>query len=194
MSLSEIIFDYTIMKEGPNELAVSVGVVPEEIIQKSIDIYRKAGIVPLGFTIEAQAVAYAVIPRGSKENIIVVTLKRNKIIVALTGSRGVFVSATLDAPAEFDKEVLKNQINKYYIYWLTHKANGGDVAEKLDRIIIVGKRALSPGLVEFLSDALRVPVLAANVWENCLDTRRLVPGISREESFLYAEAIGLLIS
>lgn len=109
-----------------------------------------------------------------------------------------FLTSTADEQLhmEFLEQVglLKNYLNKYYIYWLTHKATLGTATEhKLDSFIIVGDEACMPGLVEYLNTQLKAKVEIGNVWRNCFDINNHIPEISYENSFDYAEVIGLLI-
>jgi Tfp pilus assembly PilM family ATPase len=97
---------------------------------------------------------------------------------------------------EFLEQVtlLKNYMNKYYIYWLTHKGAGGEVSSKtLDSFIIVGNTACIPGLIEYLNSQLKAPVAPGNVWTNCFKSDDYIPEIPYDESFEYAEAVGLLV-
>lgn len=89
--------------------------------------------------------------------------------------------------------LIKNQLNKYYIYWLTHKATVEGEHKELDRIIIVGKESCMPGFVEYLKSNLKVKVEAGDVWTNCFDVNDYVPIIHKIDSFDYAESVGLLV-
>jgi hypothetical protein len=90
--------------------------------------------------------------------------------------------------------LLRSFLNKYYIYWLTHKASKeGSEERKLDSFIIVGDEVGIPGLLDYLNSQLKAKVEAANVWRNCFETEKHIPEISYEASFDYAEVIGLLI-
>jgi Tfp pilus assembly PilM family ATPase len=90
--------------------------------------------------------------------------------------------------------LLRNYLNKYYIYWLTHKATKeGSAERKLDSFIIVGDEAAIPGLIDYLNSQLKAKVEAGNVWRNCFDINKHIPEIPYESSFEYAETIGLLI-
>lgn len=90
--------------------------------------------------------------------------------------------------------LLRNYMNKYYIYWLTHKATReGAHDHKLDSFIVVGDEVCIPGLIEYLNAQLKAKVEPAQVWRNCFDIEKHVPEIPYEQSFEYAEVIGLLI-
>lgn len=236
VALSEVVFGYRVTDISlPNNNVVSVGVVPERVVNGYIDIFQKSGMYPVSLKVEAQAVANAVVMLNSSCNHIVVSIKDNKTIIAIVQNGGVFLSATVEfngmafdsileknfsdlskkerdeikvsknffADASNEKVhmefidqagLLKNYLNKYYIYWLTHKAKLDGVAErKLDSFIIVGDEVAIPGLLEYLNTQLKAKVEPANVWRNCFDIEKHIPNISYEDSFDYAEVIGLLI-
>jgi Tfp pilus assembly PilM family ATPase len=236
VSLSEVIFGYRITDASLSDAnIVSVGVVPEKVVQEYIDVYSRAGMRPVSMKVEAQAVANAVVDMDSPCNHIIVSIKDNKTVVAIVQNGGVFLSSTVDfAGTVFDTilekhypdaapkdriytkysqnffvdtaneqlhmefleqaSLLRNYLNKYYIYWLTHKATKeGDNERKLDSFIIVGDEVCIPGLLDYLNSQLKAKVEAGNVWRNCFDINKHVPEIPFESSFEYAETIGLLI-
>ena len=64
----------------------------------------------------------------------------------------------------------------------------------IKKIIISGKDAATPGLKEYLADAVGCRVDLANVWTNVFDFEHQIPKMSFEESLDYAPAIGLALS
>lgn len=236
VSLPQVLFAYKVVDENDEVMRLCVGVVPKNLIEESIETFSKAGIAPLTFKIEAQAVANAVIPKDSRENSIVVSVKRHKTIIAIVKNGGVFMSTTVEfggdifdsilRKAGHDEEMvrylkfaenfitenhgdevksaitssfieqatlLRNYINKYYIYWLTHEATKDENHCEFGRIIMVGEEACMPGMIDFLKAGLKTKVEAGNVWTNCFDINTYIPEIPLHESFAFAEAIGLLI-
>jgi hypothetical protein len=214
VSLADVVFDYRVTCKTKQNKIVSVGVVPHEVVASNLDMFGKAGFKVLGLEVEAQAVANAVVAKGSKENVIIVTIKPEKTVIAIVENGGVFMSTTVEIGSKtFDAarskqgegdetngaflepcSLLKNYINKYYIYWLTHKDATCEQKEVLDRVIVVGKEAAVPGFIDYLKSNLKLRVEAANVWINCFDINKHVPEIPFAESFDYAEVIGLLAS
>jgi Tfp pilus assembly PilM family ATPase len=236
VSLAEVVFGYRITDgSGADANVVSVGVVPEKVVNDYISIFSSAGMKPVSMKVEAQAVANAVVALNESSNHIIVSIKDNKTVIAIVQNGGVFLSSTVDfggvvfdaileknfpdMPAkdraylkvtkniigdasgdqvhtEFIEQLglLKNYLNKYYVYWLTHKATkeGGN-ERKLDSFIIVGDEVCIPGLMDYLNSQLKAKVEAGNVWRNCFDITKHVPVIPYEASFEYAETIGLLV-
>jgi Tfp pilus assembly PilM family ATPase len=126
VSLADIVFGYKVIDENADSFTVCVGVVPQKIIEESIEMFSSAGITPLTFKIEAQAVANAVIPEYSKENTIIVSIKHSKTIIAIVQNGGVLMSTTvefggaifdtlLEKAGYTDKELRKEKFNQNFI-------------------------------------------------------------------------------
>lgn len=91
---------------------------------------------------------------------------------------------------------LRNEIERYYIYWQTHlKAKESQYTEhpNIERVFLCGGHANIAGLDEFLSHELFLKVERANVWVNVLDVEQTVPDVTKTESLGYASAIGLAL-
>jgi type IV pilus assembly protein PilM len=89
--------------------------------------------------------------------------------------------------------VLRDELNRHYIYWKTHE-DDGIKHEKLDRIILCGGEANLTGLSTYLESSMMLKVENANVWVNVSDMKISVPDMSFEESFGYATVIGLALA
>lgn len=91
---------------------------------------------------------------------------------------------------------LRNEIERYYIYWQTHlKTKESKYTEQpnIERVFLCGGHANLAGLDEYLSQELFLNVERANVWTNVLDVEKEVPPIAKTESLGYASAIGLAL-
>lgn len=90
---------------------------------------------------------------------------------------------------------LKDQIERYYLYWQTRKdAKDLKLPEHpIQKIFLSGGYANVAGLPEYLSRHLRVSAKRANVWENVCSIDEAIPPISYEDSLSYASAIGLAL-
>jgi type IV pilus assembly protein PilM len=87
--------------------------------------------------------------------------------------------------------VLKDEINKRYIFWHTHEDKDGRQREKIQKIFLVGGNANLFGLEDYLSSSLRVKTERPNVWVNAPFSKDFVPPINFGDSLSYASAIGL---
>jgi type IV pilus assembly protein PilM len=87
--------------------------------------------------------------------------------------------------------VLKDEINKRYIFWHTHKNADGNKSDKIQKILLVGGNANLYGLEDYLSTSLKIKVERPNVWVNVPFSEDFVPPINFGNSLSYASSIGL---
>ena len=87
--------------------------------------------------------------------------------------------------------VIKDEISKFYTYWLAKNDSGGESGGKISKIILCGKDAAIAGLKEYLSQSLKIEVETAEVWVNAFSLNDRLPEISFLDSLNFAVAIGL---
>ncbi len=86
--------------------------------------------------------------------------------------------------------VLRDEIVRHLSYWNNPAAD--DVPrDPITRIVVVGGNANMLGLPEYLSGALYLPVVVANVWQNVFSLDEYIPSMPMNVSLEYAPAIGL---
>ncbi|MBU1557641.1 pilus assembly protein PilM [Patescibacteria group bacterium] len=91
---------------------------------------------------------------------------------------------------------LKDEINKYLIYWHTHKDNvtsDKKIKSKVKKIILCGQNAGLKGLDDYLSLGIGIKVEKADVWKNIFSFDDFIPEMDFSKSLEYAAAIGLAI-
>ena len=89
--------------------------------------------------------------------------------------------------------VLRDELNKHYVYWQTHTSEDGQPHAKIEKIILCGGDANLAGIVEYLSVTMKVPVEYANAWVNILDTTTTVPTMPFDDSLSYVTVLGLAL-
>lgn len=89
--------------------------------------------------------------------------------------------------------VLRDELNKQYVYWKTHE-EPGIKHEDISHIILCGGDANLAGLAEYLESSMSLRVENANAWVNVSDMKISVPDMSFEESFGYATMLGLALA
>lgn len=89
--------------------------------------------------------------------------------------------------------ILKDEINKHFIYWHTHPVPGEKKRKKIEAITLCGGDSNLIGLADYLSASLKVPVKVANVWNNVNSFDNYIPEINLKNSLRYATAIGLVL-
>ncbi len=86
---------------------------------------------------------------------------------------------------------IKDEVNKLLIYWFTHKVTGTPGIQKIDEIILSGKDATIPGVLEYISRNVKIPVRIANAWATCFSYDNFVPNINANDALDFVTAIGL---
>jgi type IV pilus assembly protein PilM len=86
--------------------------------------------------------------------------------------------------------VLRDELVRHVTFW--NSATGTDVPrDSVERVVIAGGNANMMGLAEYLSGALFLPVVVADVWQNIFSLNHYVPTMPMSESLEYAPSIGL---
>lgn len=89
--------------------------------------------------------------------------------------------------------VLRDEINRNFIYWHTHKDEHGNDRPKIQEIIVCGGHANMRGLTEYLGASLRIKVTLANPWINVNTLTHYIPPILADDVLAYSTAIGLAL-
>ena len=69
---AEAIFDYSVIGREKDHLDVTVTVVQQTVVANYTDVFKRAGLTPLSFKVESQAVARAIIPNGEMKNTLII--------------------------------------------------------------------------------------------------------------------------
>jgi type IV pilus assembly protein PilM len=85
---------------------------------------------------------------------------------------------------------LRDEIERIWIYWHTRK---DEQASDIQEVLLSGKDTHIPGIKEYLSESLRVPISRANVWSNMCSFDEYVPIIPKEQASEFGVAIGLAL-
>ncbi len=88
--------------------------------------------------------------------------------------------------------VLRDELNKQYVYWKTHDEYGIK-HEQIDKIILCGGAANLIGLADYLQASMNMKVVHANAWVNIYDMKTSIPDMSFQESLGYATILGLTL-
>jgi type IV pilus assembly protein PilM len=88
---------------------------------------------------------------------------------------------------------LKDEINRRYVYWHEKKVQQGEFPT-IDTIYLCGGHSNLQGLADYLSVGLKLTVVQANPWINCVSFDSAIPDMSYETSVSYVTAIGLALS
>lgn len=105
----DVLFDYSIIPGEPGSRTTSVSVVAyaKEIIQAYFDACMEAGLRPLTFEVEAQAMARAMIPASMKDSSMIVDFGRNRTGMGIVNQGSLMYTSTIDIGGEQLSQVLR---------------------------------------------------------------------------------------
>lgn len=196
LSVSDVVFDYNILKtqevnQKEDVVRVSVSVIPREVVEEYLSLFQSAGFSPLHFEIESQAVAKAVVPRDDMRAFLVINMSSTKAALSIVYNGQVLFTSTVSVTS--DLQAVLSEIKKITVYFQTQADRRGEVAPAFEKIYMSGSEAIRPEIIRILHTEAKIPIEIANVWTNMLSLREYIPDINREESLLYASAIGVAI-
>ncbi|MBI5139778.1 pilus assembly protein PilM [Candidatus Nomurabacteria bacterium] len=89
--------------------------------------------------------------------------------------------------------VLRDEINRHFLYWHTHKDEEGRDRPRIKKIILCGGDSNLVGLPEYLSVSIKNKVEMADIWTNINNTEEKIPEITFDRALTYAAALGLAL-
>lgn len=93
---SEAIFDYEILGEDGENLHLQVAVIPKNVIEGYLAVFKNSGIWVQSFELEAQAIARAVVRRGDQETYMIVDFGQKRTGIFIISRGVVMFTSTLD--------------------------------------------------------------------------------------------------
>jgi len=91
----DVIFDYDVIHDDGKNILLEVVSTATEVIESYISVFNKAGLVPLAFEIEAQAIARAVVPIGETMPVMIVDFGDARTGVSIYQNGRIFLTTTL---------------------------------------------------------------------------------------------------
>ena len=88
--------------------------------------------------------------------------------------------------------VLRDEIWQRLNYWNSGDSNLGK-RSTIARVLLCGGNANIPGLAEYLTSDMGLPVGLANPWVNMISFEDYIPPMTRRESLKYCAALGLAL-
>jgi type IV pilus assembly protein PilM len=96
ISAQEAVFDYEILSENEKSLNIQVAVIPKNIIESYLSVFKNSGINVLFFELEAQAIVRAVVERGDLETYMIVDFGRMRTGISIVSQGVLMVTSTAD--------------------------------------------------------------------------------------------------
>ncbi len=230
LKVIETVFDYHVLTVTESNIVVQVAAVSEQIVNSFLNCFSDAGLIPVGFELDGQAAARALIDPHDKDSYMIVDFggKRTGITIVTNGvavytstlefggrillqllekELGITVQEAEVLKREYGlaaggghKEVfsilvgglstMRDEINRRYIYW--HERKGNFPAIK--KVYLCGGHSNLKGLAEYLSVMLKLDVVLANPWRNCISFDDAIPSMSYDTAMSYVTSIGLSLA
>ncbi|OHA32618.1 MAG: hypothetical protein A3A22_00395 [Candidatus Taylorbacteria bacterium RIFCSPLOWO2_01_FULL_45_34b] len=133
---AEAVFDYDIIKKETHDdkhLDVSVSVVPVKVVSSYIELFQNAGLTPLSFEIEGQAIARAVVKKGDKRTIMVVNFSDTRTGLFIVSEGVVNFSSTIGLGGRSLTIAIKKSYNVSFADAEKIKKEKGFKAKKEDK-------------------------------------------------------------
>jgi Tfp pilus assembly PilM family ATPase len=215
---SHIIGGDEVLKKNPNTLDIAVSVYPADMISMYTEVLQTAGLQPISFEIESQAIARAVVEKSNFQDLLIINIRPEKTEFYIVSSKLVRFSSnvTIGTMSLFEsvsgeqqkraggqKQIepplqrqnltaLIHEAQKLFSYWQTYK-HGSQQTSSIQSVVVCGLGSTHERLVRMLGENLGVPATAGNVWANAFSLDEYIPPITFEESINYTSAIGLAL-
>jgi len=227
ISTVNAVFDYSVIEDEfsrtKDHQDILVSVLPVKVVRAYFDAITSAGLTPLSFEIESQAIADSVINKKDRRAFLIINLTKEKTGLYVVSDGVVQFTSTLN-PDEtstprpsikvFDISQQKtsssaeksqifrlannfterrDEVRRIYDYWNDHKGKDGERNKKIQKVILCGESDEKETFAEHLRLALKTEVDIAQVWSNCFPFEDYIPPMPLTESLPYAAAIGLAL-
>ena len=229
----ETVFDYEVLFENETTIVVQVMAVSEVVAQSYFGCFNNAGLIPVSFELDGQAIARAVLKPGDPDSAMIVDFGAHRSsITIVTNGTAVYTSTlefggetlidslakelAIDTPEagrlmrEFGLStigehkdifssliggisILKDEINRRYVYWHERKDQYGALPN-IKTIYLCGGNSNINGICDYLSVMLKLTVIQANPWVNCMSFEHAIPELPRAAAMSYVTAIGLALA
>jgi Tfp pilus assembly PilM family ATPase len=198
---SEVIFDFKIIpdsRQSDGTVEVAVSALPIEVVSAYVDVLQMAGVEPVAFEAESQAIARSVISWSEKGAYIIINFSPRKAGIYIV-RRGVVVFTSTVSFDEYSMEgyvletYLMKQIKKTLVFWEVHLGENIKQTEHIEAIRVVGHHINIDTITQYLSEEIAINVEKGNVWSNAFSFNDHVPDINKTDSLKFAAAVGLAL-
>lgn len=197
VSLVDSVFDFVALETpDPNKVKVTVSVVLKETVESYFKVFNAAGITPISFDIESQAIARAIIPAHDSTTTLIINLGERKASFYVVEDGVVRLSTTpaqsiLGGDSPVNVPDLKEEMKKVFIYWNAHREVQIDEGKEIEKILLTGVGALNNSLVDELMRGNDLEYNLADPWVNTLLPENNTQILS--QSLEYIAAVGAAI-
>lgn len=192
--LADSVFDFEVVgkNSAARKIKLAVTVAPKSVARSYEELFESAGITPVSFDTESQAVARAVVPQGDRRSHLIVNISAKRTGLYAVEDGVVQFATSLSYGADSDADNLKSEMRKVMEFWNDRTEPLGGEARKIEKVIICGIGADNEDFVAKLVDGLETERGLADVWTN-MSRSGAAEDMKLEESIDYASAIGLVL-
>jgi hypothetical protein len=194
VSLAESIFDFEVIgaTEGKSEVKVAVSVLPVEVVESYTSVFEDAGITPISFDVESQAMARALVGKDDARSHLIVNLGGEKTGLYVAEEEVAQFSSTLPYGTNGDVGLtnLKAEMHKLFAFWNTRVDKHGTLGQRIEKILFTGAGAKDEAFIAALMSGIEIEYSIGNVWANAFSFDEYIPEVSFEQSLSLGAAIG----
>jgi len=200
IALSEAVFHFEVLGEEKDgtKIKIAVTVLPKSVVDAYIDVFESAGLTPISFDTESQAIARAVVPKGDKRPYLIVNLSQKKTGFYIVDDEVVQFTTTPsygigENGSEENLENLKAEMRKVVAFWGARLSGEHPEENKIAKILVTGAGASKKDFVNKMMSEVGIEYEIANIGVNApkMDEKSLD---SVDVSLGYAPAIGLILA
>lgn len=199
VTLADSVFDFDVLKseESAEKLVVNVAVLSKKVVDFYLQVFQAAGVTPVSFDIESQAIARAAVPKGDKSPQLIVNLGKKRTGFYIVEEEVVQFTTTLPLGAgevgtNSHLSEIKTELSKILTYWSAHRKERG-VERQIGKILVSGEAATDQGFVTALLGDSSVPHTIVDPWVNISGGKDALAPELAKDSLEYLPAIGLAI-
>lgn len=111
ISAEDAIFDFDLIKEDAQSLEVQVAVMPKNVIENYLSVFRDSSMSVLSLELEAQAISRAVIKKDDLETYMIVDFGKTRTGIFITSRGAVMFTSTLDMGGFLLNEMIQKNFN-----------------------------------------------------------------------------------
>lgn len=199
VSLADSVFDFEIISEDKNtqKIKLVATVIPKDIVNSYIKLFESAGITPVSFELESQAIARTAISYGDKRPHLIINLSWKKTGFYIV-ERGIVKFSTVSAYSIDDDDSypslndLKAEMRKVLAFWNVHAEGPDKLENRIQKIVFCGPGTRKKDFIEKLMNGSKIEYSLIDIWLN-LSSRHRFSKMTFDESISYISAVGSVL-
>lgn len=195
VKLTESVFDFDIVSSSPDssQVEVTVAVLPRKVVESYTEVFASAGLTPVSYDIESQAIARALIPSGDQSTWLIINIENKKTGFYVVEAGVVKFTTTLPyGAAGQGVNELKTEMRKISAFWSAREGKP-EAPKKIDRVLLSGSGADNHHFVTELMGESSIDYGWGDPWANIPSKGRGVPRDFSSQALSFASALGLAL-